>query len=105
MLIKEKSEDPTPVGEDTREDLYFIKVSKLDNDLPSLVMFEITSREATLAVEWDFGDFIKGKGIKTQHIYTAPGLMTVIAKVTTKGGKVFVLSQQLSLGQPQSTMY
>ena len=31
--------------------------------------------------------------------------MTVIAKVTTKWGKVFVLSQQLSLGQPQSTMY
>ena len=105
VLMKEKSEDPTPLGEDTREDLYFIKVSKLDNDLPSLVKFEITSREAPLAVEWDFGDFTKGKGIKTQHIYTAPGLMTVIAKVTTKGGKVFVLTQQLSLGQPQSTMY
>ena len=52
--MKEKSEDPTPLGEDTREDLYFIKVSKLDNDLPSLVKFEITSREAPLPVEWDF---------------------------------------------------
>ena len=52
--MKEKSEDPTPLGEDTREDLYFIKVSNLDNDLPSLVKFEITSREAPLAVEWDF---------------------------------------------------
>lgn len=105
VLLKHKSEDLTPLGEDTRENLYFIKVTQLDNDLPTLVKFELTSQEAPLSVERDFGDLTKGKGVKTQHVYSAPGVMSVLAKVTTKSGKVFLVTQQLFLGQPEREAY
>ncbi len=96
-LKKEKSEDPSPLGENTQEHAYFIKVIGLSNTFPTLVKFEIESKEKPLSVERDFGDLMQGKGLRTQHIYNTPGIKTITAKVNTRAGESHLISQQIFL--------
>lgn len=104
LLKTQPSQDPTPLGEVHEEDYYTIKISSLPQTLPAEVRFEIASKNAPLAVEWDFGDLTQAKGKKVAHYYKTPGLKTVLAKVTSKKNQTFLLRQQLNIGEESEQM-
>lgn len=99
VLKKEKSEDPHPLGEESKEHAYFIKVISLPNTFPTLVKLELEGKEKPLSVERDFGDLMQGKGLRTQHLYDSPGIKTITAKINTRAGQSYVVSQQIFLGE------
>lgn len=105
LLKRQKSDDPTPLGSSKKQGLFSIKINSLSTTLPSIAKFELTSQEPPQSVERDFGDLFRGKGIKTQHIYTTPGIKTITAKVTTKDQQHFLISHQLYLGETNDTSY
>lgn len=98
-------EDPTPLGELQDDSSYFIHINSLNQNTPAFVQFEIKGNEAPQKVERNFGDLSTGKGTKVQHLYREEGHFTIIAKLNTKKGQIFLLKTEIKIGESSDTAY